>query len=426
MNKTPFAYQKTGAYWLASRAHGLLADEPGLGKTLQAIYAAEMLCLKHVLVVCPASVRLGWLQEINECLGNSYGWDVISYNGATSPLVLKKLRRQYDAIILDEAHFLKTPESQRTQAIFGPDGLARRAHYKWCLTGTPVLNRPRELFPVLKTLHPDFADMSFNAFAHRYCAAFWDGRALNTKGASNISELAAKLNAGFMFRRTKQEVLPDLPAKLYARVPLSVTPEDLKAVWAEEALISDRPARISSIHEDFSQLGDMSRLLRLTGESKVRAAAEFLGDLLIAAPKIVVFARHREVMKSLRDQLELYGHGVVSYHGGMSDNQKREAVQRFADNPSARVFIGQIQAAGTGINGLQGVCSHAVFAELSWVPGETGQAVDRLHRIGQKSDCVNIYFLHVPGTLESAVLGAHDSKTKVIDKLMEMKNAPVN
>lgn len=410
-------YQTLGSAFLFANPHALLGDEPGLGKTLQAIDAVERLSLKTVLVVCPASVRLNWLQEVNECLGSSHGWQVISYQGASSPAIRRHILPKYDAIILDEAHFLKTPESQRTQAIFGKDGLARRATYIWALTGTPVLNRPRELFPVLKVLHPAFAQMTFAKYADRYCGAFFDGRGVNTKGATNLDELKGLLG-GFMLRRTKAEVMPQLPPKRISRIPLDVTNEEFTAVRAEEDLIGNREECISSIHNDYSQLGDMSRLLRLTGEAKVRAASEFIDDLLHSTDKVVVFAKHREVIRELERRLALRGHKAVVYHGGMSDAQKRDAVTTFQSDV-ASVFLGQIQAAGTGINGLQNVCSTVVFAELSWVPGEVGQAVDRCHRIGQTAGSVNVYLLHVPGTLESAVLGVHDAKSKVIARLMD-------
>ena len=418
MKKTLLPYQEAGVRFLSARYHALIADEPGLGKTLQAIGAVEVLGLKNVLVVAPASVRLNWTAEIEACLGSSYGWQVISYQGASSPAILRHVLPQYDAIILDEVHFVKTPSSQRCQAIFGNEkGLARRARYIWGLSGTPILNRPVELWPMLKSLHPAFASMSYTAYTQKYCAAFFDGRGVNVKGASRLDELSSLLQ-GFMLRRTKAEVLPELPPKRISRVPLEITPQEFKAVMAEEELIGARESKLSSVYEDFSALGDMSRLLRLTGEAKVRAASEFIDDLLGTTDKVVVFAKHREVIRELERRLALRGHTSSVYHGGMSDAQKAEAVRVFQSETS-QVFIGQIAAAGTGINGLQGVCNHVVFAELSWVPGEVGQAVDRLHRIGQTRDSVNVYMLHVPGTLESAVLGVHDAKSLVIERLMQ-------
>lgn len=426
MLKTLKPFQKIGADFLAARYHALLADEPGLGKTVQAIAAAEQLGLKRMLVVCPASVRLGWRQELDECLGvkRAQKWGIVSYNGAknfTWPFPGNvDGEAALDGIILDEVHFLKTPDSQRTQAIFGNGGgLARRARYKWALSGTPILNRPRELYPLLKTLASENIAPynTFASYTQRYCGAYFDGRGLNTKGATHLDELARRLQ-GFMLRRTKAEVLPELPPKIITRVPLSVSEVDLAPIFAEEDLIANREAKLSSIHEDFSQLGDLARLLRLTGEAKVNATGAFIEDLLETTEKVVVFARHREVIKQLEIRFTERGFAPVVYHGGMSDAQKKAAVDVFKERPEVRVFIGQIQAAGTGINGLQDHCSTVVFAELSWVPGETGQAVDRCHRIGQTANSVNVYLLHVPGTLESAVLNVHDGKEKVIDRLM--------
>lgn len=426
MLKTLEVFQDFGAGKLAANAHHMLADVPGLGKTVQAIEAAERLKLKRILVVCPASVRSGWKQEITECLGefNPDRWDIISYNEAVREA--ENINGyDCDAIIMDEAHFLKTPASQRTQAIFGNvAGLARRAWFKWPLTGTPVLNRPRELYPILRTLHPAFAKMDFAAFAQRYCGAFWDGYGLNTRGASHINELAGLL-APFMTRRTKAEVFPDRKEPQIQLVPIDVSRFDLAPVHAEEELILNREAYLSPTHEKFAQLGDLSRLLRVTGVAKIPAGFAYMSDLLETIPKLVVFYHHTEVGRGLFERFENIGCQPVIYRGGMSDGQKDEQKQKFMEKAECRVFLGQIQAAGTGINGLQSVCSDVVFAEQEWVPGAMGQAIDRLDRIGQQADYVTARILHAPGTLESALLGSRTYKTAIISRLMgkgETKN----
>lgn len=420
MNKKLLPFQEVGAFNLANNFHHLLADVPGLGKTVQAISAVERLGLKRVLVVCPASVRTRWQEEITECHGaNNLGaaWEIVSYAGAMK-FAQSTTQRSWDAIILDEAHFLKTVESQRTKAVFDNKiGLARRASYIWPLTGTPVLNRPRELYPILKTLHPDFADMKFAAFAQRYCGAYWDGYAMNTKGATNVDELAGLL-APFITRRTKQDAFPGRREPMVSLVPVEVSGADLAAVRDEEAMIQDRESYLSPAAENFSQLGDLSRLLRLTGEAKVRAAAEYVEDLLETVDKVVVFFHHTEVGRRLNERLCERGYQPVVYQGGMSDSQKDAQKLLFTSSRDCRVFLGQIQAAGTGVDGLQKVCSDVVFAEQSWVPGEMGQAIDRLDRMGQAADFVTARVLHAPGTLESAVLGARRGKEAVIDRLL--------
>jgi SWI/SNF-related matrix-associated actin-dependent regulator 1 of chromatin subfamily A len=140
------------------------------------------------------------------------------------------------------------------------------------------------------------------------------------------------------------------------------------------------------------------------------------------AGKTVVFAWHHEVMARLAEGLSAYN--PVVYRGGMNDAQKKEAIREFTDkNAKVNVFIGQLKAAGTGINGLQTVCNTVVFAELSWVPGEIAQAIDRCHRIGQTRNVVNVYLPHVPGTLESAMLQVHLGKERVISALMSAPSA---
>lgn len=417
MKKTLEPFQEAGAAFLASRYHAAIGDERGLGKTVQAIAAVERLGLDRVLVVCPASVRSNWSEELDLCLGRGghAQWGVISYEGARK-LAGSTMRHQ--AVIIDESHFCKTLESQRTAAVFGKNGLARRADYKWCLSGTLAPNsRPVELYPMLKTLHPAFKDMSFAAYTQKYCGAFYDGRGMNVKGATRVEELAVLLRE-FMLRRTKKEVYPDRKAPLISRVPVELSAADLAAVTAAEDEIGGRAARLSSRYEDFSQLGDSSKLLRLLGVAMVPHVIDFVKDLLVSIEKVVVFARHVEVMDALMTYFSKHGCEPALYRGGMSDTQKDANKARFMSDPSCRVFVGQRQAAGTGINGLQRVCSTAVIAEPPWVPGETDQLIGRLDRMGQEDDIVNAYVMYARGTLGAIVVQVHDRKEERGARLM--------
>ena len=418
MKKILKPFQIAGRDFLASRPYALLADDMGLGKTVQAIAAAEAVGAKKILVICPASVRGGWKQEILEC-GADFKftgalWHILSYNEACKPH--KNILPEYDVLILDEAHYLKNPDAQRTQAVLGNKGLVRRAKRVWALTGTPILNRPVELYPMLKVMAASAIApfTTFALYAHQFCGAFWDGRGLNVRGASHLPELKKRLE-GFMLRRTQEEVLTELPDLIVSRVPLSLTAEAEKNIWDFEREVQDRDALLSPTAEAFGQLGDLATLMRVTGEAKVPAAAAYINTLLETERKVVVFAHHREVIRLL--DVALGQHGVVTYQGGMTDQQKADAIAGF-QTLGCRVFIGNIKAAGTGINGLQNVASHVVFAELSWVPGEMAQAIGRLKRMGQNARRVHAHVLHAPGTLESAVLAVHDGKNAVIDKLM--------
>lgn len=365
-------------------------------------------------------MRLGWRQELEDW-GATGVWDVVSYNGASSETTLATLRDKYDVIVLDECHLAKSLDALRTQAVLGPTGLARRARYKWALSGTPFLNRPREIYPILKALAGDRIKPydTFPLFAQRFCGAYWDGRGLNTKGATNLDELRTILK-GFMLRRTKAEVLPDLPSRIITRVPISVSAEEMAAVRAVEDEIENREAYLSPVHEDYSGLGDLAKLRRATGMAKIRAVTAFTLDLLQTVEKVVVFTWHRDVLAALHARFTNEGVGAVTYQGGMGDENKRKAVETFVRDPNIRVFIGQMQAAGTGINGLQKVSNDVVFAEVDWSPKTMSQAVDRVDRMDKKFGKIptNAWVPYIPGSLEGSMLNTSEGKERVIDRLL--------
>lgn len=419
----PHAHQLVARDFLAARQHALLGDDPGLEKTLSLILATEAVSAKSILVSCPASVRTNWYEHFEMRRGHTRGVDVVSYSSSGSEKWRSGLRDKYDAWLGDEIQFCKNLESKRTQAIFGngAKGLARRAHYKWCGTGTWAPNhRPVELYPVLKFMHPAFRGMKFDEYARIYCGAYFDGRALNVKGATRLDELEGLLQ-GFMLRRTEDEVYPDRVQPLVHKVPVELSKVEMAAIHAEEDAIGGRPMRISSRFDEFSQLGDTAKLLRLLGLAKAARVAEFVDDLLERVDKVVVFAHHVDVIAHLCAHFSERGVGWTVYRGGMSDEHKAANVRSFA-HPSVRVFIGQDQAAGTGINGLQDVCSTVVFAEWSWVPGDTNQRVRRLARTGQKEKLVNAYLLYARGTLDAVQVAVHDRKELVGERIVLSSN----
>lgn len=408
------ACQEESISFLASRFHAACGDAPGLGKTRSAIKAADRVNAKHSLVICPAGVRSNWWEHIEENYGHTRGWDVIGYSEIIDDMKVLGLRARYDVCIIDEEHFCKEFESQRTLAVFGRGGLASRAAYKWPLSGTFTPNgRPIEYWPMLKNLHPAFATMSYGTFARVYCGSFFDGRALNVKGASNIEEFKVLLDQ-FIIAHTKAQAFPGRSAPIVVRVPVDLSEEALAKVNTLEREIISRDAYISSTQEKFSQLGDSATMRRLLGEAMAPHAAAFAREKLEGVRKVVVFYQHTNVGENLARSLAAFR--PVLYKGGMTDFQKDGAKMMFA-RPEHRVFIAQQQAAGTGINGLQQHSSTAIFAEPDWTPGETEQRIDRLDRKGAECDLVTAYILYARGTLSAAVLGVHDRKDKVRTKL---------
>lgn len=405
--------QEESIAFLSNNFRAACGDKPGLGKTRTAIIAAEYVEAKTGLAICPPSVRSNWEEHI-QLFANRCKWDVIGDSEIADPMKLLRLRARYDVVVPDEAHRYKEVESQRTMNVFGPKGLASRGTYIWPLSGTFSPNgRPVEYWPMLKALHPDFANMSFGTFTRLYCGAYFDGRAMNVKGASRVDEFKALLDK-FIVSHTKAQAFPGRREPLVVRVPVDLDLAGLAVITAAEKEILGREAYISSTMEQFSQLGDSASLRRLTGLVMAPYAADFAYQKLQGVNKVVIFFQHTAVGREL--ERILWAFRPLVYEGGMTDYQKSAALIDFAGEKS-RVILVQQQAGGTGINGLQQHSSTAIFAEPDWVPGETEQRIDRLDRMGAESELVTAYQLYARGTMHSAILGVHDRKDKVRGRL---------
>lgn len=415
-----FPFQRPGVQFLREHKYALLADEPGLGKSAQAIVAARDNREEKILVLCPASVKYHWANEIQKwdlgasvCLINGSTWKhvpskytIINYDLIHKPGVAKHLlKMQFDVLILDEAHYLKNSRAKRTKTVYSHNGLADNAVRVWLLTGTPVLNRPVEIFPMLRRFIPErlgrYSD--YMSFTKRFCAAYQGKWGWDDSGASHLEELASYLD-GFMLRRLKKDVMDDLPDKIYQKIIFDAPTAAVKSLVKREA---------AEYREDM--LGAFSTLRQEVGLAKLPLVLEHLENLLEETDKVIVFAHHRKVLETLRVRLKNYN--PVLLYGGLTAQQKQKTVDDFVTDRNKRIFLGQIDAAGTGIDGLQKVANTVVFAEISWVPGQIRQAIDRCHRIGQKNK-VLVQFLMMKGGIDEQIYDSVGSKTEVIKKIV--------
>ena len=421
MKLTPRPFQLIGAQNLANNYRHFLADDMGLGKTIQALLACEMRDFKRVAVAAPASVRPDWKQRIVDCGLEPSRFHVDSYNAVSDG---KFPAGPYDCLILDEAQYLKNLESQRTQAIFGnAGGLARNCKFIWPMSGSWFMNRTAELYPVLKACAADRIKPydTWDKFTRQYCGAYWEGpgRGMNTRGASNLEDLSKRMN-GFITRRLAKDVMPEMPLANIMRPVIELSEAELRPILELESEISNREMYLSPTSENFSQLGDTSRMRKVLGMAKAPKIAQFVDDLIDSGSgKVVVFYKHTDVARYLDGAL---GHHLpVTFKGGMTDESKTKTKLEFMDKKSGcEVFLGQIQAAGTGLDGLQKASWTIVFAEQEWSPEEIWQNIKRLCRMGMDfSRPVNAYMPHVPGTLESAMMQVQLAKERVKDAVYE-------
>lgn len=421
-----FPYQAIGARFLAERGRALLADEMGLGKSAQAIVAARDLGVTYFLVVCPASVVENWHREIGKfwphmppgtCF-NVVSYDRIMRDGGRTDW----MGSGNNCLILDECHYLKTRTSKRTKAVFGDKcdgagGLVSRARYVFLLSGTPTPNNPSEIWPLLRAVAPETITpldkpLNYFAFVNRYCRLVNRGFGAQIVGGKNLADLRERI-APFVLRRKKDDVLKDIPPIRFDTLALEGVVPPAGQVLSAEAI------EIAKVLEEHGVAGlrkiapHVASLRRLTGVAKAGAALAWLGDWFGAgAGKIVVFAHHREVIAELEAGID--GIGMVVVDGSTPTSQRQKRVDVFQQDPSVRLFIGQIQAAGTGLTLT--AASDVLFVESSWVPAENEQAAMRVHRIGQRSACL-VRFAMLAGSIDERIQQAVMRKTADIARL---------
>lgn len=400
---TPRPHQIEGAVFLANGGK-LLADQPRVGKTGASILACDLLLAQHVLVVTKSSARAQWGRDLREWGGNRniqviykstdkvranaqavvVGWGMVFDKSLHAQL----MARQWNVLILDEAHEAKNPYAKRSKAVYG-SGLKTKAAYTWPLTGTPVPNAPNDLFTMVEALEPwrleataDWPEVkTFDAFSKRYCvmrkkyvAGAWIEYAL--KG-QNEEELAKRLD-GFWLRRTQKDIGITSPIFSMLELHSDDIPAELKAIETGDlaTIIQAVESGVPLSSEDQMHLGTIRRL---TGTVIAKAVIEAaIDELENGTEKLVLMYWHQEVGAILREGLSQYG--VVGIDGSTQPTKRQAEVDAFTKG-DARVFCGQILAAGEAID--LSVASDLWFVEISTVPKDMAQAAMRVTNMNQ-------------------------------------------
>jgi SWI/SNF-related matrix-associated actin-dependent regulator 1 of chromatin subfamily A len=453
-------YQRAGISYALQRKDTLVADEPGLGKTIEALGFVNKLAstAKSVLVVGPANLAFNWRNEAAAWLVDDWqvfiprtGSDevpatsgrilvVTSYekvSGKKTTPFMKSLQRVWDVAIFDEAHALKNPTSKRSQAVLGERGLLWRSHRSLFLTGTPMENFPKEIWPIAAALCPaKFGD--WWAFAKRYCGLHQENRgegvAWVATGGTNLGELQQRLRSTFMVRRLKTDVMKELPPKRRQLVVLgdeeidwSAHPEFKKwrecyeRAW-EAALAKVESAKTTAEYRSAVRSLDAvtgvaftetSDLRHKTALLKLPMCVKYLDDLLASTTdSVVVFAHHNDVLEKLHDH---FRDDSVLLYGGTPMKDREEVIRSFQAGEK-RIFLGSLKAAGVGIT-LHRACI-AVFVEGDWVPATMSQAEDRLCRKGQ-TKMVHVIHLALNFSLDVNMSRKVIAKQNAIDKALD-------
>jgi SNF2 family DNA or RNA helicase len=445
-------YQRAGVSYASHTRRSFIADEMGLGKTIQAMATLEYIHSQYgddetspvypAVVICPPSLVLNWKKEYNkffpdlivETITNrkeipmfgTYDVLVVGYSNITA---WEKQLCNHNAYVFDESHYCKSRDAQRTKSAKKMTKSNKDA-VVLCLTGTPVTNRPAEYAPQLDIMGQLEKFGGLWGFYRRYCNAFQDKWGQwHLEGNSNLEELNDKLRATCYIRRTKDQVMTELPPVMHDEVVVDGAPAVMKEYKkAESDIVAYLVERARQIAEELGlpvgaatvmarlkaeaneHLVRMSVLRKIAARAKMPVVEEWVDARIADGKKVVIAAHHREIVDMLANK-----YGGLKIQGGMDVEDVEDAKHKFQTLPvdKAPVIVLSIQAAKTGhtLTAAQNV----LFVELPWTPADVDQTYSRCHRIGQKGSVTSTYML-TSGTIDEEIYALVEKKRSVVGK----------
>lgn len=399
-----YPYQENeGVPFILKQNRTYLAHSPGLGKTAQCLGAVSMKP-GRTLIICPSFLKINWAREITKwwnqipsitMVRDSNKIEMVDWSAdfiiVSDSMLLKDWVREalnkirFRFVFIDEGHRFKTPNAARTVALFGgktkkikSSGLIYGAEHVSILSGTPMLNRPIELWPILYAMAPETIDfMSYESFGFKYCGPTRNEYGFQFLGSHNEAELKDKIVGPFMHRLKKEDVLKDLPPKVR------------EVIYAEDNRYKEERALDGELLKDLKRrdfeppktLGDYAKMRHLNGLAKIKFAAGFVKEILESdlSESILLFAYHRDVVAGLFEELKNFEPMVIM--GGVQ-NEDRTEIEDLFQSGKGRLIIGNIHAMNLGLTLTR--ATRVVFAEYDWTPSNNEQAEDRANRIGSK------------------------------------------
>lgn len=446
LNGELLPYQKAGVLYASNAKRCFIADDMGLGKTIQAIAALEHAAGYPAVVVCPPGLVLNWRDEFNKWLPhrriavvtnrsdfperNDLDVLVVGYSNIDH---WNKSLLKFKSYVFDESHYAKTPTAKRTKSAIKMARSASDDGLVLCLTGTPITNRPAEFGPQLDILGQLNKFGGLWGFYRRYCGAFRDRFGQwHIDGATNLEELNDVLRSTCYIRRTKDQVLSDLPAVRHSKIVVTGSPAAMKEYQqartdiieyitrrAKEVALEmgtsiwSAAVRAKIRAESNEHLVRISVLRRLAAKAKMDSVIEWVDAKIASGDKVVIAAHHREIVDLLANH-----YCGLKIQGGMSVEDVQEAKFKFQNGSidEAPVIVLSMQAAKTGhtLTAAQDV----LFVELPWTPADVDQTYSRCHRIGQKGSVMSTYML-AHGTIDEEIFELIDSKRGIVNAATE-------
>lgn len=425
-HRPPLSHQKEAIEKLAGSKRFILADDMGLGKTTSTIIAALESGAKKVLIICPASLKINWSREIENytdksiyiCEGKNFSSDhdfvIVNYDiiknfhdikdKETSQIINSK----FDLVIIDEAHYIKNSQAQRTKLI---NHFVKNINRVWLLTGTPITSRPIDYYNLLSLVESPVAQ-NWMAYVIRFCEGYQfragQRKVWNVNGASNLDELRERTSKQIL-RRLKTDVL-DLPEKIISPIYLRLKSREYENLMGEYFdWFRNNSEESASLTVQFSKL---MKVRQVIAEEKISQTIELAENILEQGKKVIIFSNFTEPLKRIHEH---FGKMSVYLDGSTTKPARQKAVDDFQDNDKVKVFCGNIKAAGVGITLTS--AEVVIFNDLSFVPSDHSQAEDRAYRYGQKNS-VLVYYPLFENTIEGAIYDILIKKKGIFETVM--------
>jgi len=457
-----FPFQKAGIEFMWNQKNVLQGDQMGLGKTIQAIGLFNMIDdFKSAVIICPNTLKRNWKNEIEEWLIHDVpvricdsvdfefgdGISIINYEAFrnnttrgsdkyTAPKrggkynntekIIRRIKKikNIDCLVMDESHRIKNWSSNTTRNIFK---IRKYFDRKVLMTGTPIMNRPEELWTTIKFLgFKDKFGGTKKKFGFRYCDLKMSHWGWDYSGSSNLKELQIKMRSNFMVRRTRDQVLSELPKKFRKPVKVEISETYKQHLEEFSQVVKDITAFSASDMEMESnvlkglkvdQIEDIAEIRKIVGQAKIIPVYEYTKEILEAGEKVVLFGHHTSVLEAYKRKFKNYNPAFIT--GKVKQDDRQTEVEKFQEDESCRIIILNMAVGSVGLTLTR--AHNTVFAELDYVPQIMNQAEDRTNRIGAKHPSTNHYIL-ANGTLDAMIGEKIIIKQDIFDRAIETKS----
>ena len=392
--------------------------------TTSATIAAIESKAKKVLIICPASLKINWMREIQNYTDRSVSiiegkkWEsaefvIVNYdilknfhdiNNKEESVILQE---GFDLVIADEAHYVKNPQAARTKLF---NDIATKIQRLWLLSGTPMTSRPIDYYNLLNLVESPVA-YNWMAYVIRYCEGYQFSvgkrKVWNVNGASNLLELRDRTKT-HVLRRLKEDIL-DLPEKILTPVYLKLKSNEYEELMGEYYDWMENENEKKSLTVQFSKL---MKIRQVIAENKIKETCEIAENIIEQGKKVIIFTNFTDTLNKIVDH---FGKSAVKLDGSMSKNARQYSVDQFQENEKIKVFVGNLKAAGVGITLT--AAEAVIMNDLSFVPSDHSQAEDRAYRYGQKSN-VSIFYPVFINTIESIIYDILSRKKNIFETVM--------